>query len=165
VGGYVVEPAEAAHLALLKSAAFDPLRQAALYDDPHIPQTPSANQSTGAATSRAHVDTERDNSLSLTVSAPAAGLLVVSQTYAPGWHATVDGRVTAVLPADGALQAVPVAAGTHQVFLWYLPDSVRQGAAVTLTTALALAVWAMTTRIRHHRHRGIYPPALGVAGA
>lgn len=53
--------------------------------------------------------------------------IVVLQSYAPGWSATVDGRPAGVVPADVLFQAVRVPAGRHRVTLTYRPASVSVG--------------------------------------
>ena len=66
-----------------------------------------------------------------------AGVLVVLDSYAPGWTATVDGKTAPVLLADFAFRAVPFPPGATEVVLTYEPKSVWIGAIVSLS-ALAL---------------------------
>jgi hypothetical protein len=67
-------------------------------------------------------------------SLPCAGLVIVSQTWYPGWMAYVDGRRTPLLEAYGFLDAVPVPAGEHHIELVYRPWHAWIGALITLTT-------------------------------
>ena len=60
------------------------------------------------------------------------GLLVFARLFHPGWHASVDGVETPRIRVDGALTAVTVPPGRHQVDLAYRPASVRLGAAFSL---------------------------------
>jgi len=54
--------------------------------------------------------------------APAcAALLVISDSWYPGWRATLDGRPVALLRADAALRAIAVPAGAHRVEMIYRP--------------------------------------------
>ncbi len=80
--------------------------------------------------------------------APAPGIVLVRQTYDPDWHATVDGRVVAVLPADYLDQGIPVPPGHHVISLTYHDPWVGWGLlgsgvalALLLGTAGGLAVW------------------------
>lgn len=75
-----------------------------------------------------------------TVSAPADGYLLLRDLYWPGWRATVDGRATEILAADGVFRAVPVPAGTHEVRFRYFPASFAWGLAISGTALAALAV-------------------------
>jgi hypothetical protein len=52
---------------------------------------------------------------SLDVSTDKTAALVLSNFWYPSWKASVDGRETPVLKADGGLQAVLLTAGRHQV--------------------------------------------------
>lgn len=55
------------------------------------------------------------------VDAPAPGILVVNEAWAPGWEADVDGRATPVFRANYHLRAVAVPAGASVVRLRYAP--------------------------------------------
>ena len=71
-------------------------------------------------------------------------MLVVSEAYFPGWRVTVDGRPAQLLRADGALLAVRVPSGAHEVELAYRPDvlalgGVISGLAFLLVLGLAVA--------------------------
>jgi hypothetical protein len=81
------------------------------------------------------------NTREVRVDAPADGLLIMSESFAPGWRAWLDGTPAQVLRANGFLQAVAVPAGSHQVVLRYLPDSVVTGAALSAAASLALIAW------------------------
>ena len=64
------------------------------------------------------------------VSASAPALLMLSETWYPGWHATVNGEVQPVLRANGAQRAVPVPAGASTVELRFVPQPWRWGLAL-----------------------------------
>lgn len=69
-------------------------------------------------------------------------LVVVAESWFPGWKATVDGRDVTVLEADGAFLGVPVPAGTHKVELHYKrPAAATVGRGITgLTLLVSLAM-------------------------
>jgi hypothetical protein len=118
--------------------------------------------------SRVVVTRRTSNTLSLDVSAPAAGLVVVGQTTAPGWQARVDGNPATVYEANGAQQAVYVPAGARRVELWYLPLSVALGATLSTVVALSLGGWALWIALGRRRSsaraRGELPdPSLGAS--
>jgi len=48
---------------------------------------------------------------------PRDGFLVFSDTFRPGWSASVDGRSTPILRAQTAFRATRVPAGKHRVLL------------------------------------------------
>ena len=69
------------------------------------------------------------------VDAQGSGYLVVADALRSGWQATVDGRPTDLVAADGALAAVAVPAGAHEVALRYVAPGLRTGIALTLGAA------------------------------
>jgi hypothetical protein len=81
------------------------------------------------------------------------GYLVIDDGWFPGWTATVDGRETPVLRADYLLRAVRLPPGRHLVRLVYAPLTYLLGATITLATALALLVVAITASIWRLRRR------------
>lgn len=73
----------------------------------------------------------------LTTTRPA--YLVLAYTYYPGWHATVDGQSVALVRANYAFMALPLAEGSHEVVLQYRPSSLLWGACISGLTIGALA--------------------------
>lgn len=71
------------------------------------------------------------------------GLLVVSDTFYPGWRAYVDGKVHPIFEVFGAVRGVVVDAGSHRIEMRYEPRSVYWGAILSLvglTACTALIV-------------------------
>jgi hypothetical protein len=67
--------------------------------------------------------------------APGESLLVLTDSFYPGWRASVDGVETEILRANAVHRAVRLPAGSHRVIFEYAPASVRWGGAIS---ALAL---------------------------
>jgi len=65
-------------------------------------------------------------------------VLVLADSWFPGWEATVDDAPATVLRADLFLRAVPIPAGHHQVIFRYNPLSFRLGAMVSGFTLVIL---------------------------
>lgn len=87
------------------------------------------------------IESERPGALVLTVEASAPAVLTVSEAYAPGWAATVNGEPAKVQISAGALLGVAVPAGPSHVVLTYSPVELlpaRLASALTLAGALAL---------------------------
>jgi uncharacterized membrane protein YfhO len=66
-------------------------------------------------------------------------LLVISQPFAPGWTASVDGRPARLLRADYAFDGLALTAGSHDVVLRYLPAGLLAGLAAAVAALLLLA--------------------------
>lgn len=88
------------------------------------------------------------------VNAACRGMLVLAETWAPGWEAFVDGEPAALHKPFGVFRSVVVPAGRHEVVMRYRPWSVRIGA---LLTGAGLCVAALAIRGRR-RPAGITPP-------
>ncbi len=72
----------------------------------------------------------------------APGLLVVADTWMPGWSAKLDGRPVSLLEGDLAHRVVVLpTAGTHQVVMTYQPPGAALGRAISTFTAFA---WTLT---------------------
>jgi len=82
------------------------------------------------------------------------GFLVVTQSFYPGWEATVNGERREILAADYAFCAVPVDAGESEVELVYRPWSVRAGAMISLIGWVALGVYGAGWAGMRRRRKG-----------
>jgi hypothetical protein len=85
----------------------------------------------------------------LDVEAKKQALLVVAESYYPGWRATVDRQPANIMRANFLSQGVTVAPGKHTVEFSYEPDSFRYGALISLgglASLAALAGWAVLGR-------------------
>jgi Bacterial membrane protein YfhO len=67
------------------------------------------------------------------------GILVVNDSYWPGWRATIDGHAVPIWRADYLVRAVPWPAGRHILEMRYDPPEVRIGWIISLVGALSLA--------------------------
>lgn len=81
------------------------------------------------------------------VATDRAAYLVISQTWYPGWHATLDGEKTDLYRANLAFQAVAVPSGEHEIVVSYTLN--RWGLSVALTAlglmgALGLIGWGLS---------------------
>ena len=76
----------------------------------------------------------------LTVDTPKPGLVVLTDTFYPGWQATVNGQPAPIWPANLAFRAVAVEAGTHRIEFSYEPNSFYIGLWVSVVTLLTLAI-------------------------
>ena len=65
--------------------------------------------------------TERPRAGEVRVTATGPGLLVLTDSWYPGWRATVDGVDSAIVRADATFRGVVVGEGTHDVVFRYRP--------------------------------------------
>ena len=116
----------------LAEGVVDP-RQVALLED-----TPPSMSAPVQGSDTARYQRLSPESFSVAANAASPGLLVLSEIWDPGWHATVAGVATPVLRTNGIFMAVPLEAGEHTVVFRYQPPHFWLGVAITLAGALAL---------------------------
>ncbi len=67
-------------------------------------------------------------------------MVIVTDSFFPGWHATVDGKSTPILEVDGGVRGIVVEKGAHQIDMRYRPWTVFLGGALTFLAAAVAAL-------------------------
>jgi hypothetical protein len=95
------------------------------------------------------VDLKEDHgsrvSVSVRLTCPA--MIVVSDTYFPGWRAYVDGAPATIYSVNSAMRGILAPAGVHSVTMRYRPMRVYEGAALTFLGILGVALLARSKRV------------------
>jgi len=86
--------------------------------------------------------------IELSLEASRASLLVLSETYYPGWKAWIDEQPTAIHSVDIALRGVVVPAGAHQLRMEFRPAILPVSLGISLATAILLAIFALMYRVK-----------------
>ncbi len=96
-----------------------------------------------AVVTPAQIEAYTPNQLRFAIDAPAAGWLIVSELWYPGWRATVNGADAEIASVNGALRAVAIPAGQSTVTMVYAPASFMWGllAAAAGLVLLAVLIW------------------------
>jgi hypothetical protein len=136
--------------------SFDPRREAVIeHSGKTVDETlrglqGTRNVCTSGDSDRAIIQRYSGNSVSLRVNAACPGLLVLPDTYFPGWTATVNGRAQTIYPTDGAFRGVTVPGGISNVEFRYEPRTFSVGVVVALAgmTAFVLILLASVSRNR-----------------
>jgi hypothetical protein len=140
---------------------FDPARTALLEGDPGITPSPGVVATPGSYREVTPEDVR------VRVDAVEPSIVVVRNSYDPGWTATVDGRAAPVIPTDYLVQGVPVPAGHHEVRLVYRDPDIAQGLAASAAVWGALMVGIvgafLTARRRARRDATIREPRADAA--
>ena len=145
----VVEKAEDA-LDRLLNPSFDGARSAIVESrDSSIPIRVSETGDSGSAA----IVGDRLNRVDLRIDAKKAALLVLNDSFAPGWRAYVDGSEAPVIRANYAFRGVPVPEGVHTVVFLYRPLPFLAGCTVTVLTAIVLLVGLLVWRLRARSNR------------
>ena len=93
-----------------------------------------------APVQEATVSGYRPGHVQVMVRRQSPGVLILSQTWAPGWRVTDNGRLASVLRVDYALCGVYLSAGDHQLEFVYDPLGWELGWRVSLFSAIGLTL-------------------------
>jgi hypothetical protein len=129
----VVEKDSKQALQLLSTPAFDPSREVVLDSEILIPL---ARQLNGTA----KIVRYENKLVTIATSADNEAVLVLADSYYPGWKAFVDGKEEVIRRANLFFRAVPLPAGNHTVEFRYEPRSFMVGLAISAATLFTLAV-------------------------
>jgi len=135
----VVADDEAA-LVAMADPAFQPGQEAILAAGEALHETPSTAPTV-------EVKTYTPEAIAIQATLDAPGYLVLSDTWYPGWRATVDGQDAIIERANATFRAVYLPAGTHEVHFAYRPVSVYAGAAASALALLGIAsavIWMLS---------------------
>jgi hypothetical protein len=88
--------------------------------------------------------------IELSLRASRASLLVLAETYYPGWKAWIDEQPVAIHSVDIALRGVVVPAGAHQLRMEFRPVILPVSLGISLATAILLAVVGGLSRNRYN---------------
>lgn len=117
---------------LLKSDNFDPKKQVILEGD--------LSKKFEKANSSATMVRDNNETLDIDTDTDKDGLLVLADSYYPGWYAYVDGVQTQIYPANVNQRAIVLPQGKHDVKFVYDPDSFRTGKRISI---IAWIMWGI----------------------
>jgi hypothetical protein len=83
---------------------------------------------------------ETTTKITVKVEATRPGVLVLADTWYPGWYATVNGKHAPVFPVDGAFRGVELGDGAHEVVFRFDPTWYRFGTYFSLAAALVVLI-------------------------
>ncbi len=76
------------------------------------------------------------NRVRITAELSCRGMVILTDTWFPGWRATVDGKAAPIYEAYGGVRGVMVDQGSHVIEMRYRPMSVYLGGGMTVLAAL-----------------------------
>lgn len=94
---------------------------------------------------RSHVAIEKydAHSIKLRIYSSAPGLLVLTDTYFPGWRATLNLSPVKILRANYTFRAIEIPSGTHEVEFKYRPASFQWGVLTSLLFFIMGCAWVL----------------------
>lgn len=115
--------------------AFDSAQMALVEE----PVSLSSQNTNAAATASAQITQLTEMTMEVQTTTQFPALLITSDTFYPGWHASLDGADVPLYRTDYALRGVRVPAGRHLVRFSFRPQSFYFGAATSAFAILILA--------------------------
>jgi hypothetical protein len=116
------------------------LRAMAQADGLYFDHAPSLVSGSPDAPGKTDIVSYSPDELQIQSSSATQGYLYLSEIYFPGWHASVDGKKVPVERANYTFRAIPVAAGSHQIRMWYRPAWWVAGLCISLASIFLLTV-------------------------
>jgi hypothetical protein len=115
-------------------------------NDPSVTTAPE--EASAGVAGFVNLDAHSDVYLEYTVNLLNPGYLVVRESYAPGWMASVDGAAAELIPVDLVYRAAAVPAGSHKVRLEYRPDGMAVGLILNTLGLLIVGLGVLFLRTR-----------------
>ena len=138
---YRILPRSEEALRFMRSKAFRAGRHVVLAADPPVRPVRSGGDP--------RIVHYRDEVVEIEIAGGGGGVLVLSDTFYPGWRVYTDGREQPVLRANHVFRAVAVPPGTRRVVFRYQPSSFIWGLSISGAAAL---VWvALAWGLRRHK--------------
>ena len=91
--------------------------------------------------------------VNIQASLDSPGILILADSFYPGWNAYVNGRQEKIYRANLFFRAVPLSAGTHSVEFRYEPRSFAIGRAVSILTVSLIVAVSMFLYMRKRRQK------------
>ena len=93
------------------------------------------------------------NEVRLRAAMAAPGYVVLTDSYYPGWKATLDGEDTPVIRADYLFRAVYAPAGEHEIIFSFRPPDFIWGAIISAVSLILVLSALLILALRLHRRR------------
>jgi len=130
----------------LSLAEFDPLRE--VVTDNAIPIRPYGS---GSFEGRARIEHYENSLVTIQTTANEDGILVLADSFYPGWKAYVDGKETKIFRANHFFRAVTIPKGEHRIEFRYQPQSFKLGLIISLISLTCLVLVSLFLFLRQRK--------------
>ncbi len=91
------------------------------------------------------------NRVEILVNATGSGYLMLTDSFYPGWKASVNGKPAEILRADYSFRALPVIKGKYVVKMFYEPESFWTGVYLSLLGIAGIFIFLVVPRILNRK--------------
>jgi uncharacterized membrane protein YfhO len=99
----------------------------------------------------ARITEYKNQAVTVQASLDDAGILVLTDSFYPGWNAYVNGRQEKIYRANLFFRAVPLPAGNHRVEFRYEPRSFAIGMGISIAALLGLVATCIICYLRQRK--------------
>ena len=139
VGEYRVIKDKKQILKTIFSDGFNPRSEIVLEDDPKIVKT---NGDIG----NAEIINYQPNNIEISVDSKNNALLFLTDNFALGWKASVDGKNVPILRANYTFRAIKITEGKHTVRFWYDPWSFKLGVYLAIGGLIGILIMILISK-------------------
>ncbi|MBC7999540.1 MAG: YfhO family protein [Leptolyngbya sp.] len=132
----------------LSNGTFNIAEKTVIENNDKEPLNKNALSST-APIKAAIVERPNPNTVKIKAAADQDGILVLTDTFYPGWRAFVDGKETPIYAANTAFRAIQITKGKHDIVFSYSPLSYLIGKAISracLGVILLVLIWRLVRK-------------------
>ena len=128
----------------LSSPDFDPLEEVILANEISV-------QPKGPLNARVSIQRYENSLVTIRVTASEDGILVLADSFYPGWKAFVDGKEAEIVKANHFFRAVAFPRGEHWIEFKYEPQSFKFGLIISSLTLTFLVVISLGLFLRQRK--------------
>lgn len=125
----------------LAAGQLDPAKEVVL-------ERPLAIRAKGNFSAQAKITMYKDRIVAIRASLNQTGVLVLTDSFYPGWRVYVDGEEREILRANLFFRGVPLQPGEHDVEFRYEPRSFTLGLYISLAFLAAVSIWSVFLFVR-----------------
>lgn len=141
VGKYTEFSSSDKLLGYLLSNTFDPSKEVLLENKINKPQTQGRGE--------VDITLYKDTRVEMDIRSQDGGILVLSDSYYPGWKAYVDGIETKIYLANYAYRAIYIEQGKHKVVFEYKAKAFQVGLVLSILSIIILVFLLILSKIKN----------------
>ena len=141
-GQWEVVPDRREILARMTADTFDPRKTVFLEEPPRI--APASSNAVATIAVKRYANCR----VVVRINAPHDGILLLADTWYPGWRARVDGHAAPLYRADHVLRATEVPVGEHLVEFYFQPLTFLWGLAISVAATVGVIFFTLLNRWR-----------------